>query len=247
MPGMSWSSLRVVAVDGIVGERGVALRTPILRSETGMLLLPAKLDAETVTPRQVLGEEEVSELLDSGVWIPVCGLPAKRDHIVVVRSESFGKSSVKADIGDDLPWEDHHDHVDIAYVERSVASSWRRRCAERFVKWAERRIGEHLGASGTSGLFTQARMMLEQALFVTNQDTPVRRRVFVLFGVVLMESEPSTWLRLSDVMLFESPELSRAQLDEDVEAARRELTPRKLGRRQAWAPEREQRPQPPGL
>jgi hypothetical protein len=223
MPGVSWSSLQVVAADGLVAERGVALRMPILRDEGGHLLVPSGLAEETVMPRQVLREIEVCDLLDGGVWIPVRPMPARRNHIVVLRGAPFAGACQMVDLDEDLVWVDHHGRVDIAYVDREVAARWRARCAARLTRWAEKRIGEHLAQFGSRPALANAQSFLELALFVTNQDTEARRRVFVLLGIVLTETSPASWPLVAETALAESPGLDQAQLDQAIEAAWAEL------------------------
>jgi len=226
MPGLSWSSLKVVAADGLVGERGVALRTPILRDEGGQLLLPASVADETVVPRQMLRQVEVRDLLDRDVWVPIRPIQAKRGHIIVLRGAPFAGACRTVGLSDDLRWEDHQGRIDIAYVDRGVAVEWRARCAERFVRYAEKRIGEHLGSFGFLPSLATAQMLLELALFVTNRGTPMRERLFVLLGVVTAERSLASWPMLAATALAESPGLDRAQLDEEIEAARSDLKAR---------------------
>jgi hypothetical protein len=246
MPGLSWSSLRVVAADGLVGELGAALRTPILRDEHGNMLVPSSVAGETVEPQQMLGHAEVRDLLDREVWIPVRGRSAKRGHIVVLRTALFAETCRRVELADDLRWEDRHEGIDIAYVDRDVASRWRQRCAERFVRWAEHRIGEHL-AFGFPWLLARAQVILEQALFVADRGTPTRRRIFVLLGVVLTERDDPSWAHLAKAARLESPGSDPTLLDQEVEAARRDLEARKHRGRKTWASGYEQRLQPPGM
>jgi hypothetical protein len=248
MPGLIWSSLQVVACDGMVGEQGIALRTPVLRDEGGRLFLPAGVADETVKTRQTLGNDEVRELLDGGVWIPVGPLQAKRGHLLELRGPPFAGACRTVGLKDDLRWEDHHGRIDIAYVERGAAARWSARCAERFVRYAERRLGEHLGSFGFPPALATAQTLLEMALFATNEGTPTRQRVFVLLGVVTAERPLLSWQMLATTALFESPGLERAQLDEQVEAARRELKARAdRGGQRAWASGLAQQLRPPVL
>jgi hypothetical protein len=245
MPGLSWSSLLVVAADGLVGERGVALRTPILRDEGERLLLPASVADETVVPRQMLRQAEVRELLDGDLWIPVRPIQAKRGHVLVLRGAPFAGACRTVELSDDLRWEDHHGRIEIAYVDRDAAVQWRARCAERFMRYAEKRIGEHLGSFGYPPALATAQMLLELALFVTNPGTPTRRRLFVLLGVVTAERPLASWPMLAVTALAESPGLDRAQLYEEIEAARHELKARtERAPQRAWASGVEQQLRP---
>jgi hypothetical protein len=225
MPDLSWSSLQVVAADGLVGERGVALRSPVLRSAEGRFLVPSSLVDETVVPRQTLRQEEVRELIDGGGWIPVRAMPARRNHVLVVRGAPFAAATRTVSLAEDLAWEDHHGRIDIAYVDRAAATAWRARCAERFTRTAERRIGEHL-VHGLPTVLAGALSLLELAMFVTNLGTPERRRLFVLLGLAHMERSPATWPVLAETAIAESPGLTRVQLDEAIDDARRDLANR---------------------
>jgi hypothetical protein len=245
MPGLSWASLRVVAADGLSGRRGVGLRSPILQDDQGRRLVPASVDDETVTPRQLLGEVEVEALFDAGTWVRLRPLPAKRGHVVVVRSESFKTTCLKVRLRDDLVWEDPHEGVEIAYVERGAAHAWRERCAARFVDWADKRLAESPNPAGIA----QLRPVLEQALFVADRGSPLRERVFVLFGVVLAKIDPPAWPRLADVLLSESPGLTLERLDGMVDDARRTALQPRGGRlrSKSWATASRQPLQPPAL
>jgi hypothetical protein len=248
MPGLSWSSHQVVAADGLVGENGVALRTPVLRDDEGRLLLPSGVDSETVVPRQMLSAAEVGELLDGGAWISVQPMRAKQGHIIVLRGAPFAAACRMVQLAEDLQFVDRHGSVDIAYVERSVAASWRARCAERFARRAEKSIGEHLAFFHLPSSLANAQTLLELALFVTNRGTSTRGHLFVLLGVVASERALSSWPMLQATALFESPDLDRARLDEQIEDARRELAAR--ARREggsAWAIEAGQHLEPAGL
>lgn len=225
---LNWSSLTVVASDGLVGKRGVALRTPVLRDEGGRVLLPSTVDDETVKPRHVLPSAEYRELLDTNVWISVRALQAKQGHILVLRSASFRSACHTVPLSKDLRWVEHPGGITIAYVDRALAVSWRAQCAERFVGRAERWIGEHLCFDSPVSL-EKAQTILEQSLFVTNQGTSVRQRVFVLLGVILAEvssSYTSFWPILEATALVESPALDHSQLNEHIQTARRELKAR---------------------
>jgi hypothetical protein len=163
-------------------------------------------------------------------------MQAKRGHMLELRAPPFAGACRTVGLSDDLRWEDHHGRIDIAYVERSAAAQWRTRCAERFVRYAEKRLGEHLGSFGFPPALATAQTLLEMALFATHQGTPIRQRVFVLLGVVTAERPLLSWPVLATTALFESPELDRAQLDAQVEAARRELKARaERGVQQGWA------------
>jgi hypothetical protein len=228
MPGLSWSSLNVVAADGLVGKRGIALRTPILRNEEGSILLPSSVDDETVTPRRVLPSTEYQELLDGEVWIPLRVLEAKRGHVIVLRSASFRSACNVVPLSGDLRWLEYPRGVTVAYVDRASAVSWRAQCAERFVKRAERLLGEHLCFDSPVAL-EKAQSLLEQALFVADQGTPKRQRIFVLLGSVVAESSSSftsSWPILEATVLVETPGLDHAQLNEQIQTARRELKAR---------------------
>jgi hypothetical protein len=230
MPALSWPSLQVVAVDGLVGERGVALRTPLLRDEGGRLLLPSSLEAETVTPLQVLGDDEVRDLLDRGVWMHVRPLRARRDHVVVLRSASF---AAVCQLGDDLVWVTHPGGVDVAYVDQDAAERWLARCARHLLQSATRRIGESLAFPPA---LARAQGMLEQALFATELGSAERRRAFVLLGVIFAERSPASWAPMAEMVLAESPELDRAQLEREVAVARVELKARETRpERKSWA------------
>lgn len=239
MPGLSWSSLKVVAADGLVGKRGIALRTPILQDEQGSVLLPLSIDDETVTPRHTLSSAEYRELLDGEVWIPLRALPAKRGHILLLRSASFRSTCNIVPLSDDLRWVEYPRGITVAYVDRASAVTWRAQCVERFVKRAERLIGEHLCFDYPVSV-EKAYSILEQALFVADQGAPVRRRIFVLLGAILMESSsPYTpsWPVLEATALAETPGLDRPQLNEHIQTARRELKARRESPRQSavWA------------
>jgi hypothetical protein len=223
MPGLSWSSLQVVAADGLVGDRGVALRTPILKDEEGRLFLPAGVEDETVVPRQRLSVDEVRDLLDGGAWIPIQPREAIRGHVVVLRAAPFAGACRMVGLGDGLRWEDHHGRIDIAYVARSEASAWRASCAERLVHRSETAIGQHLGAFWYPPSLATAQTLLEMAMFVTNAGTPTRHRIFVLLGVIGAERPLASGPMLETTALFESPGLDRAQLGREIEAARDEL------------------------
>jgi hypothetical protein len=226
MPGLSWSSLQVVAADGLVGDRGVALRTPILKDEGGRLFLPAGVEGETVASRQWLSVDEVRGLLDGGAWIPVQPMQAKRGHVIVLRAAPFAGACRMVGLGDGLRWEDHHGRIDIAYVDRSAAAAWRARCAEHLVRRATRAIGEHLGAFWYPPSLATAQTLLEMAMFVTSAGTPTRHRAFVLLGVISAERPLASWPMLETTALFESPGLGRAQFFEEVEATRHDLKAR---------------------
>ena len=228
MPGLSWSSLKVVAADGLVGKRGIALRTPILQNESGSFLLPSSVDDETVTPRRVLPSAEYRELLDGEVWIPLRALQAKQGHVLVLRSASFRNVCGMVPINDDLRWVEYPRGLTVAYVERASAVTWRAQCSERFVRRAERLLGEHLCSDSPVAL-EKAQSLLEQALFVADQGSPVRQRVFVLLGSVLAESSSSftpSWPILEATALVETPGLDHTQLSEQIHTARRELKAR---------------------
>jgi hypothetical protein len=251
VPGLSWSSLKVVAADGLVGERGIALRTPLLEDDEGRLLLPERLEAETVTPRQVLRRAEVDELLKEGVWVPVRRLRGKRGHLIVLQTKSFERTFWQVGIDRPLRWDDRHGPIDIAYVDRDTAKRWREHCAERFVKGAETRIGQHL-ARGSFDALARAQMILEQAMFAADPETLARRRMFILLGVVFTERDTErdalSWSRMAQVALFESPGLDRVELDRQVEDARRELKTRAERPPPHWVTQTpEQRLSPPAL
>lgn len=251
MPGLNWSFLKVVAADGLVGKRGVALRTPILQDGGGRILLPAHVEDETVEPRQVLPDTEYCELLDGQVWIPVRALKAQRGHVLVVRSASFQEACQSVRLSEDLRWVDEHGDITIAYVNRALALNWRARCAKRFVRWAEKWLMEHFSIPSEATL-ADAHLVLEQALFVTDQGSPMRLRVFVLLGILLAElsSSPSSWPLLASSVLAESPHLDTARLDEEMKTVRRDLKIRagSPGLFPKWASEYGQvQQQPPSL
>ena len=249
MPGLSWSALKIVAADGLVGRRGVALRTPILQDEKGRILLPSSVDDETVEPRQILPKAELRELLEGHIWIPVRVLEAKRGHILVVRSASFAAACRMVMLPQDLRWVDRHADLDIAYVPRESALRWREQCAHSLVRWAEKRIREHLGSSPFPASLERAQTLLEQALFVTDLGSQKRQRVFVLLGVILAELSPSSWPMLATAALAESPELDRAELDEEIETAQHELmaSSRSARTNAGWASGYEHCLQPPSI
>jgi hypothetical protein len=94
--------------------------------------------------------------------------------------------------------------------------------------------------------------MLEQALFVANQGTQVRQRVFVLLGVILAEvssSYTSSWPILEATALVETPGLDHAQLNEHIQTARSELKARCESPRKSatWAGGYEQHSHTPSL
>lgn len=251
MPSLSWSALKVVAADGLVGKRGIALRTPILRDEGGRVFLPSSVDDETITPRHALASSEYRELLDGEVWIPVRTLQAKQGHVLVLRSASFKSACNTVILSDDLRWVEYPRDITIAYVDRVSAVRWRAQCAERFVKRAERLIGEHLCFDSPVSV-EKAYSLLEQALFVADQGTPVRQRVFVLLGAILAESSsPYTpsWPILEATALVETPGLDHTQLNEHIQTARRELKARREGPRKSavWACGYEQYSHSPSL
>lgn len=227
MRSLSWSSLKVVASDGLVGKRGVALRTPIFQDEAEQVLLPSNLEGETVEPRRVLSDVEYQELLAEGVWIPVRALKAQRGHVLVVRSASFQEACQSVSLPDDLRWVDQHRDVTIAYVNRTSAVEWRARCAKRFLQRVENWLVEHFTWASPSTL-ADAHLVLEQALFVTDQGSPMRHRVFLLLGVLLAELSPapSSWPRLVATAVAESPQLDAARLDEEMRSVRRDLKTR---------------------
>ena len=251
MRDLSWSSLIVVAADGLVGKRGVALRTPVLQDEEKRVLLPSSVDTEIVKPRHVLSSAEYRELLDTDVWIQVRALPAKQGHLLVLRSASFRSACHTVPLSKDLQWVEHPRGITIAYVDRASAVSWRVQCANRFVRRAERYIGEHLCFDSAISL-EKAQTILEQALFVADQGTLLRQRVFVLLGLVLAEissSYTSSWPVLEATALVETPGLDHAQLNEHIQTARRELkahceSPKKSA---TWACGYEQQSHTPSL
>lgn len=212
------------------------MRTPVLRDEGGRLFIPSSIEEETVEPRQVLREAEIRELLDGEVWIPLKPSPARRGHVVVLRGPPFAGACRMVGLSNDLHWGDQHGRIDIAYAERYVVRDWRTHCAKRFVHWAERRIGEHLVAGGFPASLASAQQILELALFATDVGSPIRQRVFVLLGMVKAEVSPATWPMLERVAVAESPGLDRARLNEQIDAARRELKERAEGAgKRAWA------------
>ena len=251
MPGLKWYSLKVVAADGLVGKRGVALRTPILQDEGRRIILPSRVEDETVEPRQVLPDAEYRELLDGHTWIPVRKLQAQRGHVLVVRSASFQEACQAVRLSEDLRWVDEHKDVTIAYVNRAFALEWRARCAKRFVQWAEKWLVEHFSFASHSTL-ADAHLVLEQALFVTDQGSPTRQRAFLLLGVLLGEltPAPSSWTLLAATALAESPQFDAARLDEEMKAVRRDLKARVGSPKQLpkWASDNGQcQQQPPSL
>lgn len=251
MPGLSWSSLKVVATDGLVGKRGVALRTPIFRDADGRILLPSRVEDETVEPRQVLPDAEYRELLDGQVWIPIRNLQAQCGHVLVARSASFQEACQSVRLSEDLRWVDEHGDITIAYVNRTLALEWRARCTKRFVGWAEKWLMEHFSSPSQSTL-ADAHLVLEQVLFVTDQGSPTRARVFLLLGVLLAELSPapSSWPLLAATALAESPRLDAAQLNEEMRTLQRDLKARAGSPRRfpTWASENGQyQQQPPSL
>lgn len=224
MSSLSWDSLVVVAVDSLVGDTGAAVRLPFVRAkDDGRLFVVRDIESETVVPDLLLDEEEVRRRVEGGAWLSVPRLPAKRRHVVLVRSKAFADACKKAEHSSGFLWRPVAGGFELDYVPLDSSTEWRARCTRDLLAWSMRKLRRYLEGSIALEELKSVDEVLMQALYVCDRNTPERRELDCLFGVLLGEMAPERWPAAARIAVLQTPDLDAESLNRDVAALRADL------------------------
>ena len=170
---MNWSDINIFAVDNIIGNRGIGIRTPILINNRNVVFIPNNIKDEICTPKIILEENEYTDLINRKFWFQLEKLKAIKNHLVILRSQMFTHACKLITFEDNLNWISCED-ISFTYIDFNLISNWKKNCAKFFIDWAEKN-------SNSEYLTT----VIEQSLFVTDIGSIEREKIFELFKYVL--------------------------------------------------------------
>src|SRR6185503_5618619 len=104
MPPLSWDVLEVVATDSLVADTGAGVGSTFVRSPDGYAFAVRNSAAEAVVPNILMAEEEVRSLIASGTLLATPKWPAKRRHVVLVKSADFSRACARVRHVSTLAW-----------------------------------------------------------------------------------------------------------------------------------------------
>lgn len=125
---MEWSDLQIVAVDGLLADTGVAIRSPIVRDSCGRVFVVRDPDVASPEPGLLISAGELQAHLQAELWVDLssAGWAARRGSAVLVASRRFATAAkavaaqdprspfAKVEFGAGTTW----------YVDRAEISRW---------------------------------------------------------------------------------------------------------------------------
>jgi hypothetical protein len=219
MPALTWDELRVVATESLSGDSGAGVRSTFVRQPGGAVFAVRNSTAETVAPNILMAESEVERLLDAGVLLATPPWPAKRGHVLLVRSATFARACKRVRHRSAFAWSAVGNGLEMAYVPLEASKAWEERCARDMLGWARDRLrGEPAGAR-----LKEVEEVLLQGISLCDATSPEHHQLYVLLGVLLGKLDPARWPAVAENATLQIPDLAPATLEHEVAALRAEL------------------------